>query len=341
MASRIEDPNGERVYGVKYKFLNVPDVAASPMTSSHRLKPGLILQPRDREFLRQLAEHRFMKSEHLHALTEPAVSRRVIQTRLKKLFSHGYLKRLYVPVVLDGTHARLAHCRQPIYTLTTRGIRLLEEQGPGSTRGLTWVAERPSVQFLAHHLVVTECLVALKVASRHHPAVTLVSGHAESRLRVQLHAYRRLHQLPRAIVPDGVFTLFYESTQETLTLYLEVVRADVRGGNARLIEKFRHYSELHRQGFFRQVYGHDRIRAVIFATTSSVRAANLATLAKQLAHGRQMFWFGNYQEKTMDGRFVSFFTSEKMLTLPWKTPDGEVVSLLQPNPPPARAGEPA
>lgn len=311
------------------------------MTSSHRPKPGLTLQPRDIKILRQVAKHRFMRSEHLHTLTEPAVSRRVIQTRLKKLSSHRYLNRLYVPVVLDGTHAPVSHSRQPIYTLTTRGLRLLGEHDLVQKGGVTRVAERPSVQFLAHHLVVTDCLVALKRASRNHYAVTLVSGNAENILRVQLHAYRREHSVPSAVVPDGVFTLRYEPSGETLIFYLEVVRADVKGGNARLSEKFRRYVELHRQGFFRQVYGHDRIRAVLFATTSAVRATHLAALAKRLAHGRQMFWFGAYQEKTTDGRLASLFRPENILTLPWKTPDGAVVSLLQPYPPPGRAGEPA
>lgn len=334
MVSSIEDQNGERVSGLKKQFTqsNTYEVAAYFMLSSLATLPGLILQPRDLDLLRLVAEHRFVRSDHLHILTHHRpMSLRALQTRLKRLSAHGYLKRLYVPVVLDGEHAPLTHSRQPIYTLSARGLRLLSENEPTWNGSLKRSAERPSVQFLTHHLVVTDCLVALKVASRNSPAVTLVSGHAESLLRVQLSAYRRDHRLPRAIVPDGVFTLAYASTRETLTFYLEVVRADVKGGHARLLEKLRRYTELHRQGFFREVYGHDHIRAVIFATTSAARAANLAALAKNLVHGRRMFWFGSYQEKSPDGRLNSLFTPERILTLPWITPDGESVSLLQPH----------
>lgn len=328
MVSSIE---AQRRTGVRVEVTPGPaHLTAFSMHASPTRLPGLRLQPRDLELLHLIHEHRFARSDHLHALTHPALSLRALQTRLKKLFTHGYVKRLYVPVVLDGEHIPLSHSRQPIYTMTAHGLRLLEESDLVATGGVSSPEERPSVNFLAHHLVVTDCLVALRAASQNHP-VTLISGHAEGVLRVQLSAYRREHRLTKAIVPDGVFTLSYAPGGETLTFYLEVVRADVKGGNARLLEKMRRYTELHRQGFFRQVYGHEHIRAVIFATTSTVRAANLSALAKKLIHGRRMFWFGSYQEKCPAGRLSSLFSPERILALPWRTPDGEVVSLLQPH----------
>lgn len=302
------------------------------MRSSHDTSSGLVLQLRDLQLLQLLHEHRFARSDHLQNLTHPSLSFRTLQTRLKKLFTHGYVKRLYIPIILDGEHAPLAHSRQPIYTLSSRGLHYLREHKLIPENGLKWRAEQPSVQFLAHHLIVTDCLVAIRVASQSNGSVTLISGHAEGLLRARLDAYRREHRLTSAIVPDGVFTLRYEPTGETMTFYLEIVRADVKGGNARLFEKLRRYTELHRHGFFREAYGHDHIRAVIFATTSAARAANLATLTKNLIHGRRLLWFGSYQEKSREGRLTSLFTSERTLHLPWITPDGETVSLIKPHP---------
>ena len=263
----------------------------------------------------------------------PTVSRRVVQSRLQKLHAHGYLKRLYVPVVLDGEHSPLTHSRQPIYTLSPRGMRVLREERPEASGSTPWSPERPSVQFLAHHLVVTDCLAALAVATRSSAVLTLVNGSAEHLLWSELRRYRQTHRLKSAVVPDGVFTLRYLATGETLTFYVEVVRADVRGGNRRLLDKLRRYGELHRQGFFREAYGHDRLRAVLFATTSAVRAEHLRRLASTLVHSRRLFWFGSYQAKNHAGQPKSRFTAAEILMVPWYTGDGTSQTLLQPHPP--------
>lgn len=301
-----------------------------------RLNPQiqrLVLQPRDLALLGAVHRHRYLRSEHLHALLFSTVSRRVVQTRLQKLHARDYVKRLYLPIVLDGEHAPLAHSRQPIYTLSARGLRLVREAHSNVQRNSPWSPERPSAQFLAHHLVVTDCLVALAVAARSSEAVELVDGAAETHLWSQLRLYRQTHRLRSAVVPDGAFTLRYLATGETLTFYLEVVRADVRGGNRRLLDKLRRYSELHRQGFFRDAYGHDRVRAVLFATTSDVRAKHLQRLATKLPHGRRLFWFGAYQAKDRAGRLGSRFTAAEILTLPWRAADGASLTLFQPHPP--------
>lgn len=292
---------------------------------------GLVLQPRDLELLRLVVNHRFVKSDHLQALLDQDIPRRVLQVRLQKLSRFRYLRRLYVPVVLDGVHAPLTHSRQPLYTLDSQGVKLLRDLTPPGRPALYERPERPSYHFLSHHLVATDCLVALTVASRPNAAVKVVATEAESLLWRQLRAYRRTYQTTRAIVPDGAFTLHYPVTGEVITFYIEVVRADVKGGNAKLLIKLRRYVELNRQGFFQKVYGHDRVRAVLFATTSPARAAHLAALAEQLTEGRRLFWFGPYQETSSAGRLVSLFTPERLLTLAWTDGAGTTATLLDPS----------
>ena len=302
---------------------------------THHLWPprttGLVLQPRDLEVLRFVVNHRFLRSDHLQALMTTRMPWRVMQARLQKLSRHGYLRRLYVPVVLDGVHAPLTHSRQPIYTLDTRGVQVLRERAPpGTPAAALDRPERPSYHFLSHHLVVTDCLVALAAATRSIPAVEVVEVWPESTLWVKLRAYRREHRLPRALIPDGAFTLRYPSTGETITFYLEVVRADVKHGNQQLLAKLRRYIELNRQGILRAVYGHERVRAVLWATTSTARARNLAALAGQLPQGRRLFWFGAYQGQTTTGALASTFTPERLLHLPWLDGGGTTWTLLNP-----------
>lgn len=299
---------------------------------------GLRLQPRDIGVLAAVLRFRFVRSEHLQPLLFEDVSQRIVQTRLKKLSEHGYLKRLYVPAVLDGEHQALTHPRQPIYTLSRRGLQLLNDASRAErTNPDRWRPEMVSVTTLAHHLVVTDCLVALAARSRTAPGVQLLHAEHEGVLWSKLRAYRRENRIKHALVPDGAFSLSYAKTHEPLTFYLEVVRADVKGGNRRILEKLRRYIELSRSGFLREVYGHERIRAVLFATTSKVRARHLSRIAEQLTHGRRLFWFGAYQEKTALGRFASLFTPARILALPWLTSDGEL-SLLQPHSPPPETG---
>lgn len=300
---------------------------------------GLRLQPRDAELIAAVLRYRFLKSTHLHHLVAPNVSLRIVQERLRKLTLHRYLKRFYLPVVLDGQHAPPTHRRQPVYAITTRGARLLNESADGTVSPCL-STERPSPMTLLHHLVVTDGLVSLAVACRERVEVRFENGEHDGILYSILRTYRQRSRIQNAVIPDGTFTLHYPTPNETLTFYLEVVRADVKGGNRTLLAKMRRYVELHRQNFFRDAYGHPRLRAVLFATTSRARAENLRRMAESLTQGRRLFWFGSYQEKGSDGVPVTRFTPERILSLLWEDAEQETFTLIQPcRPSPERSAE--
>lgn len=286
---------------------------------------GLRLQPRDLAILAAADKHRFLRSDHVWTLLFSDVSVRVAQVRLQKLHQHGYLKRLYVPFVMDGEHAPPLHRGQPIYRLTWRGVRLLSESA-GHLAPSTKEPANASVMTLEHHLVVTDVLVALATACRSGVSLELTDIRHEGVFLRQLRAYRQSVRIANAIVPDGGFRLRHTLTGRTETFYLEVVRADVNGGNGRLIHKLRRYVELHRAGFFRAAYGTTDLRAVLFLTTSEVRARHLQKVASRLAHGRRLFWFGAYQENGKHGRSLSLLSSDAVLTRRWLDANGDGVS---------------
>lgn len=281
---------------------------------------GLRLQPRDFAILAAADTHRFLRSDHVWTLLFTEVSLRVPQVRLQKLHRHGYLKRLYVSFVMDGEHAPPLHRGQPIYRLTRRGLRLLSERA-GHVAPSTKEPASASVMTLEHHLVVTDVLVALAVACRSGTELELSDLRHEGVFLAQLRAYRKSARIANAIVPDGGFQLRHTLTGTTETFYLEVVRADVKGGNGRLLHKLRRYVELHRAGFFRAAYGTTDLRAVLFLTTSEVRARHLHAVASKLAHGRRLFWFGAYQESSICGLKLSAITAKNILSRQWLTPD--------------------
>ncbi len=296
---------------------------------SNRIPNGLVLQLRDRALVAAVARYRFLKSTHLHLLIAPSVSLRIVQERLRKLTIHGYLKRFYLPVVLDGQHAPPTNRGQPVYAITTRGARLVNESADGNVSPCL-ATERPSPMTLLHHLVVTDCLVSLAISCRERDEVRFENGDHDGILYSKLRTYRQRSRIQNAVIPDGTLTLHYPTPSETLTFYLEVVRADVKGGNRTLLAKMRRYVELHRQNFFRDAYGHPRLRAVLFATTSRARAENLRRMAESLTQGRRLFWFGSYQEKNSDGVPVTRFTPERILSLPWEDAEQETFTLIQP-----------
>ncbi|MBL9005929.1 MAG: replication-relaxation family protein [Myxococcales bacterium] len=287
---------------------------------------GLRLQPRDLAILAAADKHRFLRSDHVRTLLFPEVSLRVAQVRLQKLHRHGYLKRLYVPFVMDGEHAPPLHRGQPIYRLTRRGVRLLSERADRSAPS-TKEPANASVLTLEHHLIVTDVLVALAVACRSGGSLELSDLRHEGVFLAQLRVYRKSARITNAIVPDGGFQLRHTLTGTTETFYLEVVRADVKGGNGRLLHKLRRYVELHRAGFFRAAYGTSDLRAVLFLTTSEVRARHLQSVALKLAHGRRLFWFGAYQEKGRSGHDYPRLSATSILATPWLSADGTSATL--------------
>lgn len=297
-----------------------------PVARSRYLRPPtptskLVLQPRDEAILRLIQDLRFVRSDHLQALLFDGVSLRALQVRLRKLWEHHFLERRYVPFVLGDGMVVAARARQPIYLLAPRGQDYLARRagdehhrpkpvGPGA---------------IIHHLIVTDFLVAVLLAQRGHPDLIIETAAPEWPL------WQRLQQLPvkprQLVIPDGVLTM-KTKTGERHTIYLEVVRASVKGGNDRLLAKLKRYQELNRAGFFAAAFGHEHLRAVLFVTPSQERADNLRQLASKLQHGQALFWFGSYEELTNAGARASTLTPATILTERWASSDGTLHSLI-------------
>ncbi len=286
---------------------------------SYQPSIGLILQPRDHDLLAALATHRFLRSDHVHALLFAESSWRVTQRRLRLLWQHKLVDRLFVPAVLDGRHQPLIPPRQPVYTLSSKGATLVAER-TGSTHDGDRTPQPFSLQTLEHQLVVSEFMVALVVAGRRRSDLRLEVSH-EWALWHALSAKTRKRE--GVIVPDGAFTLSLPDGK-SVTFCLEIVRAGTKGGNRRFAAKLAHYAELNRAGFFRDTYGFERVRAVLVLTTSSARAQSLRSAASTLRHSRGLFWFGSYLSPQQDGFAIA---ASSLFSNSWSTASGERVSL--------------
>ncbi|MFA5061654.1 MAG: replication-relaxation family protein [Patescibacteria group bacterium] len=292
---------------------------------------GLVLQPRDRAILVSVFKHRFMCSDHLHQVLCPNVCLRVLQVRLRKLWEHQMLDRHFIPFVLDGVHKPPKRASQPIYSLAPAGAAALDEESRKESEQLAKLRPAGSAPaLLEHNLVATDFLVSVQAACRGRADVQVECIEAETSLWRKVWNWRqRTGRDTGFIIPDAAVVLRLPATGERLAFYLEVIRSDIKGGNRRLLVKLKRYTELLRQGFFRQAFGHERVRAVLVATSTETRAQNLNALAQELAHGRRLFWFGAYEHKDSDGRGATNFTAGTTLSPMWRTIEGELVSLEQ------------
>lgn len=251
-------------------------------------RPGLVLQPRDRVVLTEVARFRVLTSEHLSHLVFPGLSTRFVNRRLALLTAHGLLARHYLPDVAGGSVVR---ARRPVYSLTQLGAALV---APGLWPAVRFVPSAWAV--IRHNLIATDCLVAAIAAGRASGvAVTLVP---EPALRACLRSARTGgNRFPTAVLPDGALTVALPGEAPS-AFCLEVVRADIKGGNRTFLTKMARYVALNRAGFFKTVFGLDRLRAVLIVTTGAERARSLTRLAGSLAYGRNLFWATSYEEKT-------------------------------------------
>ena len=299
----------------------------------------MVVQERDRAALRAVARHRYLTSDHIQALAYPGTARRICQFRLRRLWEHGFLDRLHLPVVLAGNQ-RGRQNNRPLYMLARRGAEVASADTDASLFELphTPAQNAAGYGYLAHNLVATDFLVALEVACRGRTDVELVAVERETTLRKRLAVSQ---DRSPAVVSDGAFTLRYPDDGRRVTFHLEVVRAGVKGGNNNLRQKFERYVALNRAGYFARVFGHDQVRAVLVVTTSPTRVEHLRALAASLPHGRRLFWFTCYEEVRSIGVPVTSFTASNVLSPIWRTAIDELPLSLLPTVPVPRLGSAA
>ena len=297
-----------------------------PASRSQRpeaLRDRLVLTERDLALLAAIDHHRYARTDHLKALFFRGTSLRCAQLRLQKLWRHRYLDRVHLAAVVDAERRPPRGAGTPIYTLGRLGEAAL--RGPSeATAPQRGLASPVNVQ---HHLVVTDFMVSLAVATSARPDLELAEAVHEWDLWRRLKACASSKAPKDAVVPDGAATISRGGAAPGETFYLEVVRAGVRAGNGALWDKMLRYSELNHQGAFRDLYGHERVRAVLIATTTHERAEHFRSLAKSLPHGRKLFAFGAYEDRDAEGRAKPRFVPGRLLDLDWTTVEGETLRL--------------
>jgi len=245
------------------------------------------LVERDLAILASVAALRLARAWHLHELHFDGRTLKVCQVRLQKLWSNGYLDRLFQPMVLVDGRA-LPRSTTPVYQLTSKGACALRKAGTPVKRP----SGTPSPYRLTHDLLVLDAKVAVTLASARTLGTRPLLWWDETQARKIL----RAHAVPgQLVVPDAAFCLDVPSSASPLAYLLEVDTGSEplmrSGAGSSINAKLTGYAALHKADVLSKVLETKAVR-VVFLTTSATRADNILSLIDTLSVPAGLFLVG-------------------------------------------------
>jgi DNA-binding Lrp family transcriptional regulator len=257
------------------------------------------LTERDRQIIRLVHRHRFLRSSQIVALMD-ASSQHLLR-RLKLLYHHGFLERPRAQI--DYYHQ--GGSRHIIYGLGNKSWTFLKQELGVAFREVSWGEKNRAVgrMFLEHALLVSDVMVAIELACRKHDGIRLLYED-----QLALHSERQPFQwrvktrggIKLGIIPDRVFALEYpDQNAETQRVYffLEADRGTmpvVRSGltQTSFYRKLLAYEATWTQKIHQRHLGIHRFR-VLTVTTIVARVKSLLEACSQLKRGHGLFLFAD------------------------------------------------
>jgi DNA-binding Lrp family transcriptional regulator len=261
------------------------------------------LTERDREIIRLVHRHRFLRSSHIVSLL--GKNSQQLLRRLRLLYHHGYLERPRCQ--LDYYHQ--GGSRPIVYGLGNKGGSLLRQELGAAFRPLAWGEKNRAVGriFLEHALLVSDVMVALELACREAGQVRLLTPDEIAPIRCGK-AHRRPFQwkvklpggLKLGVVPDRVFALEFpgeDGGTERAYFFLEADRGTMPVKRRSLTQssfyrKLLAYEATWSQSLHRRRFGFHRFR-VLTVTSSTDRVKSLVEACGELRSGHGLFLFAD------------------------------------------------
>ncbi len=274
------------------------------------------LTERDRELLRQVHRHRFLRSSHLIALV--GGSRQHILRRLQLLYHHGYLERPRAQI----DYFYQGGSRAITYGLGNKGAALLKRELALPFHRLDWSAKNRDTKrvFLEHALLIADIMVALELACRRQGNVRLLTDDElplPEAARRQREPFRWSvnvsSRLKFGVIPDRVFGLEFTGAETKRAFYfLEADRATMPVQRQNLSQssfyrKLLAYEATWTQNLHRSRLGFHRFR-VLTVTSTPERVQTLVEACRQLERGQGLFLFTDAE---------AFRVHDNPLALPW------------------------
>jgi DNA-binding Lrp family transcriptional regulator len=257
------------------------------------------LTERDRQIIRLVHRHRFLRSSQIVALL--GGSPQQLLRRLKSLYHHGYLER---PRCQIDSYYR-SGSRHIIYGLGNKSLAFLKQELNVDFREVSWGEKNRSVSrmFLEHALLVSDVMVAIELACRKRDGIRLLNED-----QLALHSEQQPFQwrvkrqdgIKLGVIPDRVFALEYpDQNDQTQRVYffleadrgtMPVVRSELT--QTSFYRKLLAYEATWTQKIHQRHLGIHRFR-VLTVTTSAARVKSLLEACSQLKRGHGLFLFAD------------------------------------------------
>ncbi len=256
----------------------------------------IYLTPRDREILRLIHRHRFLRSSHIVSLI--GGSHQGIVRRLQSLYHHGYLERPRAQ--LEYYHK--GGSREIICALADKSIKLLQRETKLGGHYERWSEKNQKLErmYLEHALLVSDFMVALELACRKRGIRLLTEEELQVRGKEKPFQWRVniAPQVRLTTTPDRVFALEYMTENgkvERACFFLEADRGTmpvIRKSflQTSFLRKLLAYEATWLQRIYEKRYGFHRFR-VLTVTISAARVKSLVDACSQLKHGHGLFLF--------------------------------------------------
>ena len=257
------------------------------------------LEERDRQIIRLVHRHRFIRSHQIVALL--GGSPQQVSRRLKLLYHHGYLERPRAQL----QYYERSGSKSIAYGLGNKGGVLLR-QGLGiRVHSDSWGEKNQVIGrvYLEHALFVSDVMASLELACRKRGDVRLLYED-QLGLPVEKRPFRwrvkTQNGLKLGIIPDRLFALEYpDRNGHNLRVYffLEADRGTmpVKRNNLSQTSFYRKllaYETTWTQNLHRTRFGFHRFR-VLTVTTSAARVKSLVDACSELKHGHGLFLFAD------------------------------------------------
>ena len=273
-----------------------------PQKRSPRFKRASAVAPiqltkRDREIIRLVHRHRYLRSHQIVALI--AESQQQVLRRLKLLYHHGFLTRPRAQL----EYYERGGTRPMVYGLSNKGGKLLSQE-LGVTVSGNENDDGVGRMFLEHAILVSDVMVSLELACRKTGDVRLLyedqlaiqSKQNQFQWRVKVHD----HGVTLGVVPDRVFALEYADhggQMQRVYFFLEADRGTmpvVRSGLSQtsFFRKLLAYEATWTQKVHQRKLGIHRFR-VLTVTTNAMRVTSLLEACSRLKRGHGLFLFAD------------------------------------------------
>lgn len=256
------------------------------------------LAERDRDIIRLVHRHRFLRSSHITALI--AGSAQQILRRLQLLYHHEYLERPRAQL----QYYERGGSRHIIYGLGNKGGALLKQELGIAVRPASWGEKNRAVgrMFLEHALLVSDVMVTIELACRKRgirfvteKELALPGQRQSFRWRVTINSRLKL-----GVIPDRVFALEFPDaggTNQRVHFFLEADRGTMPVTRRNLSQtsfrrKLLAYEATWTQNLHHTRFGFHRFR-VLTVTTSAARVKSLVAACSQLERGHGLFLFAD------------------------------------------------